>query len=143
MRSIMGLTLAIAIGGLATAEDKPADAAKKLEGTYSVVEFLTNGKPSPKTAEIKTVEIKDGVISINLDKKSEDANFTLDPSKKPRAADWTITTEGDLKGKTALGIYDLDKDTWKHCFGFDKRPEKFESKEGSKVTNAVLKRVKK
>ena len=31
----------------------------------------------------------------------------------------------------------------KHCFGFDKRPEKFESKEGSKVTNAVLKRVKK
>ena len=49
----------------------------------------------------------------------------------------------DLKGKTALGIYDVEKDTWKHCFGFDKRPEKFESKEGSKVTNAVLKRVKK
>jgi uncharacterized protein (TIGR03067 family) len=96
----MGLTLAIAIGGLATAEDKPADAAKKLEGTYTVVEFLTNGKPSPKTAEIKTVEIKDGVISINLDKKSEDANFTLDPSKKPM--------EIDLKkknGGTVLGIY--------------------------------------
>jgi uncharacterized protein (TIGR03067 family) len=67
----------------------------------------------------------------------------LDPSMKPKAADWTITTEGDLKGKTALGIYDVDKDTWKHCFGFDKRPEKFESKEGSKLTNAVLKRVKK
>ena len=61
----------------------------------------------------------------------------------PKAADWKITSEGDLKDKTALGIYDVDKDTWKHCFGFDKRPEKFESKEGSKVTNAVLKRVKK
>ena len=69
--------------------------------------------------------------------------WLLDPSKTPKAADWTITTEGELKGKTALGIYDVDKDTWKHCFGFDKRPEKFESKEGSKVTNAVLKRVKK
>ena len=61
----------------------------------------------------------------------------------PAAADWTITTEGDLKGKTALGIYDVDMETWKHCFSFDKRPEAFESKEGSKVTNAVLKRVKK
>jgi uncharacterized protein (TIGR03067 family) len=62
----------------------------------------------------------------------------LDPLKKPKAADWTIPTEGDLKGKTALGIYDVDKDTWKHWFGFDKRPEKFELKEGSKVSNAVL-----
>lgn len=67
----------------------------------------------------------------------------LDPSMKPKAADRTITTEGDLKGKTALGNYDVDKDIWKHCFAFDKRPEKFESKEGSKDTNAVLKRVKK
>src|SRR5262249_14392863 len=67
----------------------------------------------------------------------------LDPSKKPKAADWKITTEGELKDKTALGIYDVDKDTGKHCFGSDRRPEKCESKEGSKITSAVLKRVKK
>jgi hypothetical protein len=67
----------------------------------------------------------------------------LDPSKKPKAADWKITTEGDLNGKTALGIYDVDENTFKHCFALEKRPEKFESEEGSKVTNAVLKRVKK
>jgi uncharacterized protein (TIGR03067 family) len=66
----------------------------------------------------------------------------LDPSKKPKAADWTITSEGDLKDRVALGIYDVTKDTWKHCFALDNRPEQFESKEGSKVTYAVLKRVK-
>jgi hypothetical protein len=33
----------------------------------------------------------------------------LDPLKKPKAADWIITTEGDLKGKTTLGTYDVDK----------------------------------
>jgi uncharacterized protein (TIGR03067 family) len=101
MRSIMGLALAIAIGGLATAEDKPADAAKKLEGTYTVVEFLDEGKPSPKTAEIKTVEIKDGVISIKSDEKNEDATFSLDPSKKPMEID----LESKHKGKKILGIY--------------------------------------
>ena len=66
----------------------------------------------------------------------------LDPSQKPKEADWKITTEGGLKGRSALGIYDVDKDTFKHCFALDKRPEKFESKEGSKVTNAVLRRAK-
>lgn len=67
----------------------------------------------------------------------------LDPSKRPKAADWTIATEGDLKGKTALGIYDVDEDTWRHCFAFDKRHDKFEAKEGTKAANAGLKRVKK
>jgi uncharacterized protein (TIGR03067 family) len=103
MRSIMGFTLTIAICGLATAEDKPSDAAKKLEGTYTVVEFLMDGKPSPKATEIKSVEIKDGVISIKNDKKSEDAPFTLDSSKKPM--------EIDLKAKAGrpavLGIYQM------------------------------------
>jgi uncharacterized protein (TIGR03067 family) len=101
MRSIMGLTLAIAIGALASADDKPADAAKKLEGTYTVVEFLHEGKPSPKSAEIKTVEIKDGVISIKSDKKSEDATFTLDPSKKPME----ITLKTKAGNPIVLGIY--------------------------------------
>jgi hypothetical protein len=55
----------------------------------------------------------------------------VDPSKKPKTADWQITTEGDLKGKTALGIYDVDENTFKHCFALEKRPEKFESEEGS------------
>jgi uncharacterized protein (TIGR03067 family) len=63
----------------------------------------------------------------------------IDASKSPRAADWSI--EGlDM---TALGIYQVDGDTWKHCFALGKRPTEFGSKEGSGVTYIVLKRVKK
>ena len=43
----------------------------------------------------------------------------------------------------ALGIYEVNGDTWKHCFALDKRPTEFGSKEGSGVTYIVLKRVKK
>jgi uncharacterized protein (TIGR03067 family) len=119
---------------------------KALEGTWQYTSQVENGKETEKenlkavtvtvTAEGKWEAKHEGKVFL-------EGTVKLDPSKKPKAADWAITTEGDLKGKTALGIYDVDRETWKHCFGFDKRPEKFESKEGSKVTNAVLKRVKK
>ena len=46
------------------------------------------------------------------------------------------------KEVTALAIYEVDGDTFKHCFSVEKRPERFESKEGSGVTYAVYKRVK-
>jgi uncharacterized protein (TIGR03067 family) len=88
------------------------------------------------TAEGKWVLKKDDTVIL-------EGTGKLDPSKKPKAADWTITSEGGLKDKVALGIYDVTKDTWKHCFAMEKRPEKFASEEGSKVTYAVLKRVKK
>jgi hypothetical protein len=44
---------------------------------------------------------------------------------------------------TALGMYQVDGDTWKHCFALGNRPTEFGSKEGSGVTYIVLKRVKK
>jgi uncharacterized protein (TIGR03067 family) len=119
---------------------------KALEGTWQYTAQVEDGKETEKenlTAVTVTVTA-DGKWEAKHDGKVFlEGTVKLDPSKKPKAADWKITTEGDLNGKTALGIYDVDGDTWKHCFAFDKRPEKFESKEGSKVTNAVLKRVKK
>jgi hypothetical protein len=43
----------------------------------------------------------------------------------------------------AKGIYEVDGDTWKHCFSLTERPTEFGSKEGSGVYYIVLKRVKK
>ena len=63
----------------------------------------------------------------------------LDPAKKPKAADWAI--EGS--DMVAKGIYEVDGDTWKHCFSLTERPTEFGSKEGSGVYYIVLKRVKK
>ena len=148
MKTALLALAALTAAAAATAKDD-GQAKKDLQalaGTWEYASQVEDGKETEKdmlkgvtvtiTAEGKWEVKKDGTVFL-------EGTMKLDPSKKPKAADWTITTEGDLKGKTALGIYDVDKDTWKHCFGFDKRPEKFESKEGSKVTNAVLKRVKK
>ena len=43
----------------------------------------------------------------------------------------------------AKSIYEVDGDTWKHCFSLTERPTEFGSKEGSGVYYVVLKRVKK
>ena len=147
MKTVLLALLALAAGAAAFAEDD--DRVKKdmkaLAGMWQYVSQTDNGNEADKE------KLKAVTVSITADGKWEakhegqtflEGTVKIDPSKKPKAADWTITTEGDLKGKTALGIYDVDSDTFKHCFALQKRPEKFESKEGSKVTNAVLKRVK-
>lgn len=140
------VALATTAAAFAEGDDQAEKDLKALTGTWRYTSQTENGMEADKE------KVKAVTVTITADGKWEakhegqtflEGTVKLDPSKKPKAADWTIMTEGDLKGKTALGIYDVDKETWKHCFSFDKRPEKFESKEGSKVTNAVLKRVKK
>ena len=145
--TVLALVAVASAAGACAADDDPAKKdLKALEGTWQYTSQVEDGKEADKE------QVKAVTVTVTADGKWEAKHegtvflagtVKLDPSKTPRAADWAITTEGDLKGKTALGIYDVDKDTWKHCFAFDKRPGKFESKEGSKVTNAVLKRVKK
>lgn len=147
MKTAVLALVAVTTTATAFADDEQAKKdLKALVGTWQYTSQQEDGQETDKT-NLKAVTV---IVTADgkWDVKHEGTTFLegtvkLDPSKKPKAADWTITTEGELKGKTALGIYDVDEDTWKHCFGFDKRPEKFESKEGSKVTNAVLKRVKK
>jgi uncharacterized protein (TIGR03067 family) len=145
--ALLALVAVVATAVAFAADDEQAKKdLKAFEGTWQYTSQEADGKEADKEM-LKAVTITvaaDGKWAVKHEGKTFlEGTVKLDPSKKPKAADWAITTEGDLKGKTALGIYDVDRETWKHCFGFDKRPEKFESKEGSKVTNAVLKRVKK
>jgi uncharacterized protein (TIGR03067 family) len=99
MISAVFFTLASTIAGAA---DDPKEAAKKLEGTYELVEVLVDGKADKKDAG-KPVEIKDGRIIPKVKEGRDDsAAFTLDPSQKPAHID--ITPE---KGLTRLGIYEV------------------------------------
>jgi hypothetical protein len=54
-------------------------------------------------------------------------------------------TDGFTKGKKQLGIYELDGDTFKSCFGAPgaERPKDFTSQPGDKQTSSVWKREKK
>jgi len=71
------------------------------------------------------------------------AKITLDPSKKPKTIDYQMT-DGFTKGKKQLGIYEVDGDTFKSCFGKPdaERPTDFTSKPGDGRTLSVWKREK-
>ena len=79
----------------------PVAEAKKLEGSYTVVEVIIDGKPDKKGDEVKSVTIKDGTITISA-KRDEKASFTVDPSKTPAEID--IIPPGGDEDKV-LGIY--------------------------------------
>lgn len=102
MRWLSGLITAAALVGFSHADDA-SDAAKKLEGTYSVVDLLIEGKPNPKKDEVAAVVLKDGTITIKLGKRDEAAKFALDPSKKPKEIDISPINSKDEK---VSGIYE-------------------------------------
>ncbi len=103
--------LIVAVAFLAAAisvvrADEKDDAAKKLNGTYEVLEVLVGGKADPKKKENTTFEFKDGTIAIHEgDKKKDTARFTLDPSKKPAEIDIMPGMPG--KDEKVLGIYEV------------------------------------
>jgi uncharacterized protein (TIGR03067 family) len=97
----------LAVAVPVTRADEKDDAAKKLNGTYEVLDFLTGGKSDDKKKDAKiTVTIKDGTIEIKEGDKerAETAKFTLDPSKKPAHID---IMPGRGSDKSVPGIYEV------------------------------------
>jgi uncharacterized protein (TIGR03067 family) len=71
------------------------------------------------------------------------AKVTIDPSKQPKTIDYQMT-DGFTKGKKQLGIYEVEGETFKSCFGKPdaERPSDFTSKPGDGRTLSVWKRKK-
>jgi uncharacterized protein (TIGR03067 family) len=147
MRATVAVIAVLAlVAGAAAAEDAVKKEMAQLEGDWSMVSGEADGQSMPKemVATGKRVA-KDGETTITIGGQVYfKAKFSIDPTKKPKAIDYTMT-EGPTKGKTHLGIYELDGDTLKFCFaapGKD-RPTEFTAKEGSERTLSVWKREKK
>jgi uncharacterized protein (TIGR03067 family) len=128
---------------VSAADDDAKKDLKKLEGKWQLTAQTANGK------EASADDVKKVTVTIDADGKWKafadgqlifEGTVKLDPAKKPKNADWTVKVED--KTVTAQAIYEVDDDTLKNCFSTEKRPEKFESKEGSGITLAVYKRVK-
>lgn len=102
MRWLSGVIAATALVGFAGADDA-SDAAKKLDGSYAIVELLIEGKPNPKKDDVFVVVIKDGILTIKLAQRDEAAKFALDPSKKPKEIDISPVNAKDEK---VSGIYE-------------------------------------
>jgi len=145
----MRVLLVVVAGWLLTAADR-ADFINKdlvrMQGEWSMVSGETEGQPLPadyvKSAKRLT---KDDEVTVTINGSVFlKAKFTLDATKKPKTIDYVVS-EGGLRGKTQLGIYEFDGDTLKSCIaepGKD-RPTGFSTKPGSGRVLGVWKKEKK
>jgi uncharacterized protein (TIGR03067 family) len=128
------LFLIVATGALLAADaPKKDDPAKKeldkFQGTWIVVsvEDRFGKRNAEDTKQVVKLTIKGNKFTMNDGEGTLTGTFKLDPTKKPKTVDVTIT-EGFGQGNKLKGIYEMDGDKRKACHntanGGD-RPTKF------------------
>ncbi len=127
--------LACMVVGLLLGADAPKDDVKKdkekLQGAWKAVTAEADGKLQD-DAEERRLTFSGDEFSL---KKGEETmgkgKFKIDSSKKPKEIDleFVESKRDALRGKTVLGIYELDGDTLKWCWNKPggKRPKEFSS----------------
>ena len=142
MRAIMAVGILAAAATLSRADDA-SDAAKKLDGTYSLVSGSFEGnKDHAKLKELKSVVIKDGTITIKSENRDDVAKFTVDPSKKP--GEMTLVTGNG--NNTINGIYETKETpdglqlTLSFTHGGGPRPKDFKGEDEKSVVLALLRK---
>jgi len=147
------LSLFVRVGLPVAAGDAKEDAVKKdlaaLKGTWTAVSAERDGKKLTDEQLKGVTLVYDGAGRASVKKADQllfDGTIKIDPAKKPKTLDATQTSEGENKGKTFLGIYEIEGDTLRICSaepaGKD-RPAEFSSKPGSGFFLRVYKREKK
>jgi len=142
----LGIVLLVLAGSQA---DDGAAAKRDMEamqGEWTMASGAADGYPIPDTMlrDFRRVCKGDEVVTTMGGRVYMKATVKLDPSKSPKAIDYAVT-DGPTKGKTQLGIYQLDGDTFKSCFAAPgaERPADFASKPGDQRTSTVWKRAAK
>src|SRR5262249_49561968 len=107
------------------------DVLKKIQGIWKFVSQEVEGKPRTKEELAKqTITVEGDKWTVRRDGKVIQAGMhKFDPDKKPAQVDAAVT-EGEGKGFTMLGIYELKGDALKVCFDpkGKERPTDFTSK---------------
>jgi uncharacterized protein (TIGR03067 family) len=131
---------------IALADDKSANDAKNLQGTWQAVGLEANGEKLPDD-EVKDLQIVikgDEIFAVRPRGEDPRSKFKLDSSKTPKTIDQSPLAE---KGKIAAGIYSLKDGQLRLCiniFGKDtaQRPTEFKTQAGDGVGFATLERAK-
>jgi uncharacterized protein (TIGR03067 family) len=143
MRVFVTVIAVLVLVGAGGAQDTRKKEMTLLEGEWSMVSGEANGQSMPKeTVKSGKRVAKDGQTTITIGGQVYfKARFSIDPTRNPKAIDYMMT-EGPTKGKTHLGIYEIDGDLVKFCFAApgNDRPTEFTAKEGSQRTLSVWKR---
>lgn len=147
IRNAVLIGLICAAISLAAAENNPAikKDMDQLQGEWSMVSGTADGQPMPEEMrkQMKRVCKGDEITVTAGGQLFIKAKVSIDPSKKPKTIDYEMIG-GFTKGKKQLGIYELDGDTFKSCFGAPgaERPKDFTNQPGDMRTSSVWKREK-
>jgi len=140
--------VALAVGLLLAADTPKEDPAKKkdsekLQGAWKGDSGEVDGNALPdEFLKAAKFGFKGDKYTFEAGDEKESGTITLDASKTPATIDLKIE-EGRDKGKTQLGIYKVEGDKVKFCFGqpdAKERPKDFSSKAGSDTIYIVFKR---
>ncbi len=143
----------VLVAGLLLAADVKKDDAKKdqetLQGIWKVVSAEGGGKDQTEKAKDHTLTFDKDTFTLKKgDELRVKGTFKIDPTKKPKTIDMTITEarRDEDKGKEVHGIYDVTKDELKWCTaepGDKGRPKEFATKEGTPEMLITFKKEKK
>jgi RNA polymerase sigma factor (sigma-70 family) len=135
--------------------DKPKTDQERLQGTWEWVSWTQGGK-TIKRGDLREEDsrpkalrfIGDKVLTVMVNTGGKEVEFKyrfkLDPSRKPKEID--LTPEGEPKGRTGPGVYELEEDTLRVCFPGQpgrERPTRLGSKEGEGYALLTFKRAAK
>jgi len=115
-----------------------------IEGVWSCVEAFNNGSqlPAEKASQLR-LTLTDKQFKTQLGEQVLfDSTYKLDVTKSPAHIEM-LGNEGDLKGKPALGVIQLESGVLKLCYVMPggERPKAFESLPGSMATLTVWKKA--
>jgi uncharacterized protein (TIGR03067 family) len=144
--TVVLIVLALLSSAQAGQDDKKGEAKddskaqlEQLAGAWKLEKEVRDGEER----KVRDIELlfKGEIVTLKEEGTSRQNSIKIDASKKPAHID-VVPLGTD---QTILAIFELEGDTLKLAFGSEGsgRPERFESKPGSKVTVATLKRVKK
>jgi uncharacterized protein (TIGR03067 family) len=141
----VAITLSIVVFARAVDEKAVEKEMAFLQGEWTMESGVADGYPMPEDMRRNCKRVCKGneVTVTNGDQVVLKAKIVIDPTKTPKTIDYEMTG-GMTVGKKQLGLYELDGDTLKACFGAPDgpRPSDYESKPGQMRTSTVWKRVK-
>jgi len=139
------LVPALTVGTAGAQDDAAKKELKKLEGTWATVSIEAAGQKVTDEDKIKTRKLttKGEKYTLKVGDETVQGTIEINPTKKPK----TIAVKpesGTNKGKTLLGIYELDGDSLKICLALpDKdRPTAFATAAENGQQLVVYKREK-
>jgi len=141
--AIMNLRLVVPALLLIIAGDPPMSDLDRLQGTWVLVAMEREGEsvPAEDLKDGNAVYEQNNITLREGERVRRRGIVTLDASRKPKAIN-TWDRDGPYEDQTVPGIYELDGDTLRLCFGRpgSERPKEFTTKTPPGVLFCTYKR---